>query len=181
MKPSVQFRDIIETKKSNAKVLILGSYKTLESCGLGKDFCKEKLRRLKDFLRAKGFDITRLVEHWIDEDEIPSESLNEHFRRKSFYYIDNWAEVLIFVFFKEANNISVTREWSHMIESATKTKCSIILRHKDLDVGSLVRGDIGAERVREQPFKNEEELREFAYSGCFNILYSLVSSKRAEE
>jgi len=177
----VQFSNLLEIRKSNAKVLILGSYRALKPCEIG-DFCRERLRRLKAFLKARGFDNTGLVEDWIDENKIPAEVFDEHFREKSFYYIDNWAEILIFVFFKEADNISVTREWSHMIESTSeKCKCSVILRHEDLDLGSLVRGDIGVERVREYSFKDEDELNEFAFSGCFNVLYSLESSKRTAE
>ena len=166
----VRFGDLLEARKTNANVLILGSYRD------------ERLRRLKTFLRAKGFDKTKLVEHWIDENKIPPESLDAHFREKSFYYIDNWAEVLVFVFFAEADNISVTREWSHMIESTKeKCTCSVILWHEDLNLGSLVRGDIGAERIRDYSFKDENELHEVAFSGCFNVLYSLESSKQTKE
>lgn len=166
----LRFSKLLETRKNNAKVLILGSYRD------------ERLRRLKTSLRAKGFDKTTLVEDWMDESKIPPESLDEHFREKSFYYIDNWAEILVFVFFAEADNISVTRELSHMIESTKeKCKCSVILRHEDLNLGSIVRGDIGVERIREYPFKDENELHEFAFSGCFNVLYSLESSKQTKE
>ena len=166
----LQFSDVLKTKKRNAKVLILGSYDA-----------REILKRLKAFLIARGFDKTRLVEDWIDEKEIPADSFDEHFRAKSFYYIDNWAEVLVFVFLKGVNNLSVGREWAHMIESVReKCRCSVILRHKRLNLGSLVRGDIGAERVREEPFEDEKELCELAFSGCFNVLYSLESSKQTK-
>jgi len=178
----VQFGSLLEIRKSTAKVLVLGSYRALESCELGEDVCIERLRRLKAFLMSRGFDRTRLVEDWIDESDIPAGSLDEHFREKSFYYIDGWAEILIFVFLREADNISVTREWSHMIESAKgKSRYSLILRHENLNLGSLVRGDIGVERIREYSFKDEKELHEFAFSGCFNVLYGMVSSEQTKE
>lgn len=178
----VQFGGLLETRKTNAKVLILGSYSALKVYGLGEKVCEERLERLKAFLIARGFENTRLVKYWRDEDNIPPDSFDEHFRGKSFHYIDEWAEILIFVFFKEANNISVTREWAHMVESMKeKCNCSVIVRHKDLDVGSIVRGDIGAERVREESFEDENELHEVAFSGCFNVLYSLESSRQTKQ
>ena len=164
----MRFSDILETRKTDAKVLILGSYGTAE------------LRRMKTFLIDRGFHKTRLVEDWIDEDKIPPDSFDEHFREKSFYYIDKWAEILIFVFLG-TDNISVTREWSHLIESTKeKCKCSVILRHEGLNLRSLVRGDIGIERIREYSFKDEKELHEVAFSGCFNVLYSLESLKQTK-
>jgi hypothetical protein len=169
MSEFVEFDDLINARKSNAKVLLLGSYEDL------------KLKDLKAFLITKGFNETRLVEDWINESEVPPESLDEHFKEKSFYYIDNWAEILVFVFF-ETDHISVTREWSHMIESQSeKCKCSIILRHESLDLRCLVRGDIGAERIREYHFKDENELHKSAFSGCFTVLYSFESSKQNKE
>jgi hypothetical protein len=91
-------------------------------------------------------------------------------------------EILIFVFFKEANNISVTREWGHVVESTKeKCKCSIILDHEDLNLGPLVRGDIGAMMVREESFKDENGLHGHAFQGCFNVLYSLESSKQTKQ
>ena len=97
----MQFASLLEIRKSTAKVLVLGSYRALESCELGEDVCIERLRRLKAFLMARGFDRTRLVEDWIDESDIPAGSLDEHFREKSFYYIDSWAVILIFVFLRK--------------------------------------------------------------------------------
>jgi len=169
MSRSLRFSDVLKTRKGNTKILILGSYDA-----------REMLKRLKVFLRTRGFGKTRLVEDWIDEKEIPSDSFDEHFREKSFYYIDKWAEILIFVFLG-TDNISVTREWSHLIESTKeKCKCSVILRHEGLNLRSLVRGDIGIERIREYSFKDEKELHEVAFSGCFNVLYSLESLKQTK-
>jgi hypothetical protein len=165
----VQFSDLLEIGKRNAKVLVLGSYRD------------PRLGMLKAFLVSKGFEKTRLVKDWIDEEGTPEGNLDEHFRGKSFYYIDNWAEILVFVFFKEVDNMSVTREWGHMIDSS-KEKCkrSIILSQEDLDLCALVRGDIGSERIRDYTFKDENELCESAFSGCFSVLYSLLSSKSME-
>jgi hypothetical protein len=169
MSDLVQFSDLLEIEKRQAKVLILGSYRD------------PRLEMLKVSLISKGFEGTRLVKDWVDEEKAPKENLDEHFRGKSFYYIDNWAEIFVFVFFKDADNISVTREWSHMIESS-KEKCgkSVILSHEDLDLGALVRGDIGSERIRNPTFKDDNELCESAFSGCFSVLYSLIGSKPIE-
>lgn len=182
MSDSDQYADLLETRKRNAKVLILGSYSALKVYGLGEKVCEERLKRLKAFLIAKGFENTRLVKNWMDEDNIPRDSFDEHFRGKSFHYIDKWAEILIFVFFKDADNVSVTREWGHMIESSKeKCKCSTILWHQDLDLGSIVRGDIGGEGIRDYSFEDENELHEVAFSGCFHVLYYLESDKQTKE
>jgi len=46
MSDSDQYADLLETRKRNAKVLILGSYSALKVYGLGEKVCEERLKRL---------------------------------------------------------------------------------------------------------------------------------------
>ncbi len=135
---------------------------------------------IKSFLIQRGFIETKFVKDWADEEEVPSKSLNIHFGQKSYYYIDNWADIIIFVFLPNFDNYSVTREWGHLMES-TKSKCSksVILSHTSINLGALIKGDIEIGRVLSYTFDNEIELLDFAFSGCFNIIYSLLNQDKA--
>jgi len=173
----IEFNEILKERKCQAKILILGSYQRLTAQG-SEESCEEILEKLKEFLIANGFSNTKLVKDWIIEDNIPPESLVALFREKSFHHIDYWAEILVFVFLKDANNYSVTRELSHMVD-CSKEKCShsIILRHDEIDLGSLIKGDISIERILESSFSDNQELYQTAFAGCFNILFTLESQK----
>lgn len=170
------FRTPLEKVKGKVKVLILGSYPFGAFTKSEGDRNKEEiLENLRDFLREKGFKQTMLVKDWKDEESVPEASLDIHFRDKSFYYIDKWAEILVFVLSPESDNQSVTREWGHMID-ANKKKCknSAILRHESVNLHSLIKGDIKKERIFEYEFKDENSLHDLAFSACFNIAYSFL-------
>ena len=170
------FREPLEKVKGKVKILILGSYPlfTPRKGEVNQDK-EEMLERLRNFLRKKGFKQTMLVKDWKDEENVPAGSLDIHFRDKSFYYIDKWAEILIFVFSPNSDNQSVTREWGHMIDSAQR-KCrnSVILRHESVNLHSLIKGDIKKERVFEYEFRDGDSLNDLAFNTCFNIAYSFL-------
>ena len=180
MSGSPHLKDLLAVARNRVRILILGPYRTQEAfkCETEK-ICLNKLDRLKAFLIEKGFPQTRLVIDWMDEEEVPPASFDIHFREKSFYYIDNWADIILFVFLREGDNLSVSREWGHMVESV-REKCerAVVLRQKEVDLGSLIRGDIERERVYEYHFEQEAELQDFAFSGCFNILYGLIQTSQ---
>ena len=81
----------------------------------------------------------------------------------------------MFVFFIEGDDKSVVREWGYLVESVKeKCDCSVILRHKAVDLGSLIRGDIEEKRILEYSFENDEELLNRAFAGCFSKVYNLI-------
>lgn len=168
------FKEPLEEARSNSRVLILGSYsQSKEAKGSG--FSEKSLESLKGFMVSKGFVQTKLVRDWTDEQEVPSGSLNIHFGMKSYYYIDNWADILLFVFLPEFDNYGVTREWGHLVESNVKCDKAIILTHSSINLGALIKGDIESKRILSYTFDNERELLDFAFSGCFNVIYTLMS------
>ena len=99
-------------------------------------------------LIEKGFLLTRLVEDFPDEEDVPEDVKDEHFLDKSYYYIDNWAIILLFVFLKAGNCLGVATEFNHMASTArNKCDCSFILSEEGLNLGSLMRGTIRISRV----------------------------------
>jgi hypothetical protein len=173
------YRSLLDERKKSIRILILGAYSLDEAFKTeDSDLCIETLKRLKVHLTNKGFLQTRLVEDWKEENGVPQSSKKIFFRDKSFYYIDKWADILLFIFLQKGNNNGVTREWGHMIESSKqKCKCSIILWHEKINLGTVIGGDIEGEMIRDFTFKDENQLQESAYAGCFNILFSLVRSE----
>jgi len=173
---AINFSKSLEITKEKTKVLILSAYsspksteKTVEKKAEG------KLYELKSFLEGKGFTQTRLVKDWMDEKEVPEGQYDIHFRNKSFFYMRNWADILVFVFFEKCTNFSVIREWGHMVDVlSSKISQSVILRHENIDLGCLIRGDIKDNRVFEAKFSNDEsDLHDCAFSGCISVLYRL--------
>lgn len=135
--------------------------------------CK-KLRNVQLYLRSKGFHSTYLVMDFIDEDTIPIEAMDEHFLQKSQYYIQNWAEILVFILLKEGDHQSVIREWSFLIlECPEKTRNAILLCHKEVSLKALLRGDLKSFHVAFDVF-NDKTLCSNAYNQIFIKLYSLI-------
>jgi hypothetical protein len=168
------FLNRIEERKKHTNILILGPYKKHESIQLNGETCVEQLEKIKKSLQRNGFFKTRLVKDWLDEENIPKKLWDKHFLKKSIHYINEWAEVLLFVFLKEGDHKGVVREWSHMVEITDKQKNSVIIRHETIDLGSLIRGDIAEHTIYEYSFNNEDELHTRSFAGAFNVLYNLL-------
>jgi hypothetical protein len=176
---TINFSKSLEIFKEKTKVLILGAYSSPKKKDQDMEIkAEERLKLLKSSLISKGFVLTKLVKDWPDEKNIPENQYDVHFRDKSFYYMRNWADILVFVFFEDCNNNSVCREWGHMIDSITdKIDQSIILRHESIDLGCLLKGDIKDNRVFEAGFSTNNELFDNAFSGCISSLYRLYRTK----
>jgi len=172
-----EYERILDTIKNQVKVLILGPYD--ENCPKGMiKSCKEVLEDLKQFLISQGFLNTRLVKDWKIKRNIPQVTFASLARHKSFHFIDNWAEILVFVFFENGNNSSVGREFGHMVDSSReKCKYSTILRQNNLDLGTIIKGDINSERIVESQFLDKKELYDYAFAGCHNSLFSFPRNK----
>jgi len=169
----------LQKLKEKTNVLIFGAYSTPKKVGGQKKEieAEERLKLLKSFLIGKGFVLTKLVKDWMDEEDVPKDQYDVHFLKKSFHYMENLADVLIFVFFEDCNNNSVCREWGHMIDSvSSKIGQSIVLREKQVDLGCLLKGDIKTHRIFEAEFSTNDELFDVAFSGCIGCLYRLHSN-----
>ncbi len=97
------------------------------------------------------------------------------FIKKSQYYIKNWAEILLFVLLKEGDHQSVIREWAFLVlECPEKASNSIMLCHQDVQLRTLIRGDIKSFRVAYEIFDNDENMCTRAHNQVFIKLYGLA-------
>lgn len=81
------FRDILDARKGSTRILILGDYSETPAYKGLKGACLDTLKRLQSHLWREGFSETRLVVDFMDEEGVPEESYDEHFLKKSEYYI----------------------------------------------------------------------------------------------
>lgn len=171
----ILFRDRLLETKRKVKILILGDYsKDTDFIGPN-DICEKKLVNLKQHLIDDGYLTTRLIKDFEDEEEIPEEYYDEHFVKKSEYYIEHWGDILIFVFLKEGDNQSVIREWTHMIKICPE-KCInvILLYHNEVIIRTLLRGDIKGNRITHDEFSDDETLYERASKLVFVKIYNCI-------
>src|SRR4030042_5078914 len=169
------FRDILDARKRSARILILGDYSENPAYDGLKGLCLGRLKGLQSHLRREGFNETRLVMDFMDEEGVPEESYDEQFMKKSEYYIRHWAEILLFVLLQDGDNQSVIREWSYMIKVCPdKCKNAIMMSNKNIRTGALLRGDIKGHRITNYEFTDTSALFSGAYTLCFNKLYNLI-------
>lgn len=129
---------------------------------------------MKECLIERGFKNVRLVADFPDLPRFHPTSWELHFQRKSFHYIKNWGQVLLFVYFKGSDHMGVTRELSYMIDNAVeKTNCSAILRDKRLGLSTMIKADIKGHRILEYDFEDDQELCEVAVGCCRDLVYHL--------
>ena len=164
----------LTARKRKTKVLILGDYSKSENIGAPDDICERKLRLVQSFLKNNGFFESFLVMDFIDEHIVPNEAMDEHFLQKSQYYIQNWADILVFILLKEGDHQSVIREWSFLVlECPQKTRNSILVCHEEVSLRALIRGDLKSFRVAYDTF-NDDNLCLKTYNQVFIKLYSLL-------
>lgn len=172
------FKSQILSRKTKIKVLLLGAYRhSNPTSDEDHQKCKDYLINVKRYLINNGFLETKLVEDFDDElSSLPKTVDPIHFREKSFHYIDNWADILLFILTSECDNSGVLREFTHIVESNPE-KCNIscILCHKKINLSMLTKADIKESRILEYKFDNQKDLNEFAFSVVFNLLYESIS------
>jgi len=175
MEEFLRFRNILDARKRSARILILGDYSENPAYDgpIGK--CLDTLKGLQSHLWREGFNETRLVMDFMDEEGVPEESYDEHFLKKSEYYIRQWADILLFVLLQDGDSQSVIREWSYMIKVCPdKCRNAVMLRNTNVRIGALIRGDIKSHRITNDTFTDTNALFNGAYTLCFNKLYNLV-------
>ncbi|MBA7602628.1 hypothetical protein ES703_09724 [subsurface metagenome] len=163
--------------ENRQKILLLGAYRhSNPTSDEDHQKCKDYLINVKHYLIYNGFLDTKLVEDFDDEfSSLPKTASPIHFKGKSFHYIDNWADILLFILTSECDISGVLREFSHIVES-NQEKCNIscILCHKKIKLSMLTQADIKENRLLENRFNNQKQLNEFAFSASFNLLYESV-------
>jgi len=160
--PQQQYQE----RRGSVNVLILGPYGD----------CKEDLIQMRKFVIEKEYKNTRIVEELPELEDIPQEPKEEYFLEKSKYYIENWAEILIFYLPLECDCKSVLLELFFMCEHVP-IKCiySTIIRHEEYDLGTLIKGMVRKMRVADYPYREKSQIQDMAFSACFCSLENIFT------
>lgn len=143
------FKEFADRKKA-MKVLILGAY-------VPKD-CEQRLVKLRECLFENGYKNARLVSDFSD---VPSFHgvKPAHIVTKSKYYIKFWADVLLFVFFKNGRNEGVSVEFEFACSKVLeKLGVSIVLTEKDLNLSNMILGSVEIQEIKADSFVDGLEL-----------------------
>jgi len=150
--------------KKRLKILILGAYKPSGAL--------ERLEKLQNCLIKRGFEMTKLAKDFPNRQK-HSQDLDEHFTIKCRKLMRNWADVSIFVFFKEAENQGVTIEMAYACLKLDdkQSRCAVFFEHKLRDFSSQVTGTIKVtKRISYEVFKSDKELCNLASGHSLKIL-----------
>jgi len=157
------FSTAFAQEKKIKKILVLGPYKP--------PLARERLERLRDCLLEHGYENAKIVEDFPD---IPKydEDPDKHFTLKSRDRIKNWADVLVFIFMREANNLGVWSELQFTLFSVKdKIHYSIELHERGVDLSSQTRGPLKISRMYSNEFRSDRELFSLAIAFCTNVAY----------
>lgn len=158
------FKEFSDRKKS-LKVLILGAY-------VPKD-CEQRLVKLKECLFENGYKNARLVRDFSD---MPSfhDVKPAHIVTKSKHYIKFWADVLLFVFFRNGRNEGVSVEFEFACSKVLeKLGVSVVLAEKDLSLSSMILGSVEIQQIKADIFIDDMELCEKLLGYLTNFTHRL--------
>ncbi|MCJ7719289.1 hypothetical protein MUO69_05100 [Candidatus Bathyarchaeota archaeon] len=114
--------------------------------------------------------MTRLAKDFPDEPRFSSD-LDEHFTAKSRALIKEWAEVPIFVFFKNADNLGVNSELVYTCASLhDKGKHAVVFFETGMNISSQVKGSVKIARISYETFRNDKELCNLAFGHSIKTL-----------
>ncbi|MHA1713936.1 MAG: hypothetical protein ACTSW4_07915 [Candidatus Ranarchaeia archaeon] len=155
--------DPLKKQKEKTNILILGVYHPHQ--------CIIHLKKLKKHLISQGFPNTCLVRDFGDDSLFHPSSANIHFQRKSFFYMEHWANVLLFIIHKGCNPMGVLREFARMIEhDPYKTQTAALFCSETISLSSLIKADIELHDIRAYSYSSQKDLNELAYAACFSIM-----------
>ncbi len=152
----------INDKKRRLRILILGPYRPKS--------CLTKIESLKNYLKATGFENTKLVKDFPDYEKF-SEDMDEHFTKKSRLCINTWTHVPIFIFFRKADNLGVNTELTYTcLNFPNKGKQAAVFFEKGMDVSTQVLGSVKIAKISYEIFENQKSLCELTSGHCLKIL-----------
>lgn len=161
--------DETDRLKAGLKILILGAYKPESE--------KDRLILFKNCLIKRKFIQTCLVA------DFPNATYNKELdidtTKKSEYFIIYWADVLIFVFFKEGKDYGVTSELRFTCDMVPeKAEHALVLFEDDMEflVGTQVRGPIKITKMSYNNFDNDVELCNHGFGHCVKVLDRLLNN-----
>lgn len=148
--------------KRRLNILILGPYRPPSQL--------RRLEALKNCLKTRNFENTKLVKDFPDREKF-SDDTSEHFTKKSRIYINAWAHIPIFVFFKDADNLGVNTELIYTcVDLPDKCKNAALFFEEGMDISSQVIGSIKIARISFEVFNNDRELCNLAFGHSLKIL-----------
>lgn len=153
-------------KKKQNRILILGPYKPAPAKG--------RLIQFKEYLQVHGYENARIVEDFPNTPKY-DEDPDKHFTLKSRDKIKNWADVLIFVFLRDANNLGVWSELQFTMDFVKeKIHYSVELHEQGVDLSTQTRGPLKISRMYSYEFRSDRELCSLAMAFCTNVVYELL-------
>lgn len=151
----------VSEKKSKVRILILGAYKPKKM--------KERLEQLRNALIIRGYENTKLMMDFSDEQRY-SDDDDIHYTKKSEDNIHNWAQILIFLFFKEGENEGVASEFKFTcIEVSDKMDTILLLHEKGKKPSTQVEGPRKESKIRVGYFDSDKDLIEITEGYCWNF------------
>jgi hypothetical protein len=132
----------------------------------------KRLEKLRNCLVRRGFLITKLAKDLPDEIKY-SEDMDEHYTIKSRKLIKDWADVPIYVYFKNSDNTGVTAELVYTCDSLPEKQscCTVFFEGGLEDFSSQVKGSIKATRkISYEIFNNDKELCDLAFGHSLKML-----------
>jgi hypothetical protein len=157
--------DFLQERKRKLKILVLGAYRP--------NSILKRLERMQQCLINRKFESTKLVKDFPDKKRYDKDS-DIHFTKKSRQLMENWAHLLIFVFFLEGENLGVGNELDYMCLKIPMTiQHSLVLLESGIDIGSQVRGTIKLaqnQKLSFEYFQSDTELCTLALGHCRKVL-----------
>jgi hypothetical protein len=158
----------INQRKQRLHTLILGPYRPKA--------CLRRLEALQSNLIAQGFEKSRLVKDFPDDEKLSSD-LDEHFTKKSRLCLNTWAHVPIFVFYRDADNLGVNTELSFTcLNLPNKTNNSVVFFETGMDISSQIRGSIKIAKISYETFNTDKELCALTLGHSLKVLDRLFYS-----
>jgi len=134
---------------------------------------EKRLKKFRHCLRNKKYKNAKIVADFPNEPRFhPDQDI--HFSLKSQEYIKNWADVLIFAFFKDADNQGVANELTFTcLKVLEKVHFSVVFSEKSVILSSLTKGPIKVHRMKSDVFEDDKELCQKAQGYLTEFIYQL--------
>jgi len=137
---SSDFFKEFKNKKKKLRILLLGAYTPKAS--------EDRLIRFKNFLIENSYINAKLVKDFPDQPSFHNKT-PVHIVTKSKFLIEKWADVLLFVFSKGANNEGVAIEFEFCCSKVIgKLGFSVIFVEKGLALSSMILGSIQIQEIK---------------------------------
>lgn len=157
----------ILSRKPTTRILVLGSYRPKGA--------KQRLTSLRNFLRGQGYRQCYLLSNLKFRKRFPDETAEVYFVKKGRNYLESWADIALFVFLCNANNMGVLSEFDYtQYNIRPLAKVSAVFIDETCQFPSLTTsGTIVMSGVDQRFFDDEKSLHRAAKGVCLDNLRKL--------